>query len=232
MAAFIIIASIIAFFILILSICVKIKMLYEDNSFKASVSWLFINIPLYPREKKEKKPAKEKPEKEKPSDEEPKEKKNPMDLIKKFYNDMGREGVVQILRDIADIVGSFGKTAKKHIVFERLFLNVVVSSGQDAASTAEMYGRYCQKIFPSFGFICNNCSVRKYDCEITPDFLGTFPSAELETVIHIRPIFFINGVIILAVRFLVKVFPKLKPYILPEKQKNKASVETAEAVNN
>ncbi|MGP1544000.1 MAG: hypothetical protein ACTTIO_03450 [Candidatus Fimenecus sp.] len=232
MTAFIVIASIISFFILVLSICVKLKMYYVNNSLKVSVSWFFINIPLYPREKKEKKPIKKEVKEEKPSDENPEEKKNPIDLLKKFYNDMGKDGIVKILSDIADIVGSFGNTAKKHIVFEKLFLNIVVSSGHDAASTAEMYGKYCQKIFPSFGFICNNCPVRKYDCEITPDFLGSFPSADFETVIHIRPIFFINGAIVFAVRFLVRVFPKLKPYIFPKKQKNKALAESAEAANN
>lgn len=232
MTALIVIASIIAFFVLILSICVKIKISYIDDSLNASVSWLFVNIPLYPREKKEKKIVDEKTKEERPSDEEPKEKKKPMDMLKKFYNDMGKDGIIKILRDIADIVGSFGKTAKKHIVFEKLFLNVIVSSGQDAATTAEMYGRYCQKIFPSFGFICNNCPVRKYDCEITPDFLGTFPSADFETVIHIRPLFFINGAIVLAVRFLIRVFPKIKPYVFSEKRKNKAFAEIAEADNN
>ena len=85
---------------------------------------------------------------------------------------------------------------------------MTVTGDCDAAETAMQYGRICQMVFPAMSFICSNLTVKKYDVEIEPDFLGLKNSAQFATSIHIRPIFFVNAVIVLAVRLLFNVVLK------------------------
>ncbi len=223
MTALYIILGIIAFFVLILSIKVRVDAEYIDD-FRLKLRWLFLSFDLYPmKPKKEKKPKAEKPkeeEKPKPEEEAPKEKKpNP---FKTFYENQGFDGVMQLVRDTADAVGSLMKSVKKHLIIDELFLWVVVSHNHDAAQTAIEYGEACKDIYPAMGFICSNMKVKKYDVEIEPDFIGTFSSAQFAFALSVRPIFLINAGIVLAVRLLFKVVLKL----LRAKPKTPENTET------
>ena len=62
--------------------------------------------------------------------------------------------------------------------------------------------------------------LKKYDVEIEPDFIGTKNSAQFAFSVHIRPIFFINAVIVLAIRLVFKVVLKFLKGI-----KNKSNKE-------
>ena len=205
--------GIILFFVLLLSIRITINAEYFDE-FKLSLSWLFIKINILPsknkdKPKKEKKPKEEKP-KEKPSPEtepeEPKEKKD--NIFVTFYNNQGFDGVVQLINNAASSLGKMFSSFKKHLVIRELYLFMTVTGNCDAAETAMNYGETCQKVFPAMGFICSNLPVKKYDVEIEPDFLGLKNSAQFAVSIHIRPIFFLNAIIVLVFRLLFKVVLK------------------------
>ena len=205
--------GIILFFVLLLSIRITINAEYFDE-FKLSLSWLFIKINILPsknkdKPKKEKKPKDEKP-KEEPSPEtepdEPKEKKD--NIFVTFYNNQGFDGVVQLINNAASSLGKMFSSFKKHLVIRELYLFMTVTGNCDAAETAMNYGETCQKVFPAMGFICSNLPVKKYDVEIEPDFLGLKNSAQFAVSIHIRPIFFLNAIIVLVFRLLFKVVLK------------------------
>lgn len=213
MTALYIILGIIAFFVVLLSVRITINAEFFDE-FKLSVSWLFLKLQILPskkkdKPKKEKKPKEEKeekPEAEPDPEEQPKEKKE--NIFVTFYNNQGFEGVIQLVNNAASAVGKMFSSFKKHIVIRELFLFMTITGGCDAAETAMQYGRICQKIFPAMSFICSNLPVKKYDVEIEPDFLGLKNSAQFAVSVHIRPIFFINAVIVLVFRLLFNVVLK------------------------
>ncbi len=220
-----ILLGIIAFFVLLFSVKVRVDAEYIDD-FRVKVRWLFLSFDLYPMKKKEKKPKEEKPAEETPPQEEtaPTQKKpNP---FKTFYENQGFEGVMQLVRDTADAVGSLMKSVKKHLILDELFLWVIISHNHDAAQTAIEYGQACQKIFPAMGFICSNLKVKKYDVEVEPDFIGTFSSAQFAFSLSVRPIFLTNAAVVLAVRMLFKVILK----IFPLKSKSQKNTETQNTI--
>ncbi|MGN0520512.1 MAG: DUF2953 domain-containing protein [Candidatus Fimenecus sp.] len=220
-----ILLGIIALIVLLLSVKVRIDAEYIDD-FRVKLRWLFLSFDLYPMQKKEKKPKEEKPAEEKPPEEEtpPTEKKpNP---FKTFYENQGFDGVMQLVRDTADAVGSLMKSVKKHLILDELYLWVVISHNHDAAQTAIEYGQACQQIFPAMGFICSNLKVKKYDVEVEPDFIGTFSSAQFSFSLSVRPIFLIHAAIVMAFRLLFKVILKIFPI------KSKSQKHTENNTNN
>lgn len=222
-----ILLGIIAFIILLLSVKVRVDAEYIDD-FRVKLRWLFLSFTLYPMKPKEKKPKKEEtPAPEKPPEEQapPTEKKpNP---FKTFYENQGFDGVMQLVRDSADAIGSLMKSVKKHLVLDELYLWAVISHDHDAAQTAIEYGQACQQIFPAMGFICSNLKVKKYDVEVEPDFIGTFSSAQFSLALSVRPIFLINAALVMAFRLLFKVVLKIFP-IKPKSRKHKENETTIE----
>lgn len=207
-----ILLGIIAFITLILSIRITINGEFFDE-FKLNIKWLFINLQILPaKPKKDKPPKKEKPKKEKNKEEQPaddttetaKKKEN---IFVRFYNNQGFDGVVELINNAAKDLGKMFSSFKKHIVLRELYLWMTISSG-DAAQTALDYGRICQKVFPALSFICTNLTVKKYDVEIEPDFIGLKNKAQFAFSISIRPIFIINAVIVLALRLVFNVVIK------------------------
>ena len=213
--------AIIAFFVILLSIRITIRGEFFDE-FKLNISWLFVKIKLLPSEKKDKK-KKEKAPKEKkkqqpeeiPPETPTEEKEN---IFKKFYNNQGFDGVIQLVNNAANSLGKMFNSFRKHIVIRELYLWMTVTGGFDAAETALEYGRTCQKIFPALSFICNVLPVKKYDVEINPDFLSDKNKAEFAFSVSIRPIFFINAILVLVFRLLFKVVLK---FLLGIKNKSK-----------
>lgn len=222
-----ILLGIILFFVVILSIRITIDAEYFDE-FKLSIKWLFLNIQILPSKKKDKPQKEEKPKKEKPQKEPaPEPEPNPEEQTEKkenifvtFYNNQGFDGVIELINNAVSSLGKMLSSFKKHIVFRELYLFMTVTGGCDAAETAMEYGRTCQKVFPAMGYICSNFPIKKYDVEIEPDFLGTKNSAQFAVSVHIRPIFFINAVIVLALRLVFKVVLKFLKGI-----KNKSNKE-------
>lgn len=210
MTALYVILAIILFFVLVLSIKISVIADYS-NEFILKIKYLFLTIPVYPR-KGEKKPKKEKKE-EPPKQEEPKakpvkEKKTGNNPIKNFYNNEGVSGIIALVKEAARIMGGFFGGIFRHVIFEKLFIDLTVA-GNDAADTAIKYGKVCAALFPSLGLICSKAKVKEYDVDVSPDFLATKNTAELYAKVSFRPIFLIGAAFALAVKMLFKVVFKL-----------------------
>lgn len=217
-----IVLGVIAFFTLLLSVKITINAEYFDE-FKLSVSWLFLKFKILPSEKsdkpkKEKKPKEEKEESEEQPEETTEKKEKKENVFVRFYNNQGFDGVIELINNLASDLAKMFNSFRKHIVIRELYLFMTVTGNCDAAETAMKYGETCQKVFPAMSFICTNLPVKKYDVEIEPDFLGLKNSAQFATSVHIRPIFFINALIMLVVRLLFNVVLK---FLLGIKNKSK-----------
>ena len=214
MTALYVILGIIAFFVIILSVKVKVTVHYEDD-IALSVGWLFLKFNILPQKGKAEKPKKEKKKKEKkekPKDEsevvpEPKKKKQD-NMFVRFYRNRGVSGVVQLLKDAANAIGGMFGRIGRAFLFEELFISLTVGAG-DSAETAIKYGKVCAGAFPAMGLLVNKMRIRKYNLEINPDFIYGKTEARLHTKISFRPISFINAVIIVAFELLFKVVIKL-----------------------
>lgn len=210
MTALYIILGIIAFFILLLSVKVMITVHYDDE-LTVSLSWLFLKFDLLPQKEKHKKKEKKKKEKDKPeeTDEkipEPKKKKD--NMFVRFYRNQGVSGVVQLLKDAAAALGGMFRRIGRAFLFEELYVSLTVGSG-DSADTAVKYGKVCSAAFPAMGFIVSNMRVKKYNIEITPDFIRGSNSARMHVKAAVIPLRLINAVIIVAFQLLFKVVLKL-----------------------
>ncbi len=227
MTALYIILGIIAFFVILLSIKIAVTVHYEDDV-AVSVKWLFIKINILP--KHEKKPKKEKPKKEKKKKEEkpkeeseivkePKKKKKGDNMFVRFYKNRGVGGVVQLLKDAAKALGGMFGRIGRAFLFEELYVSLDIGGG-DSADTAIKYGKVCAAAFPAMGLIVNKARVKKYNLEITPDFIYGKTAARLHTKISLRPIKLINAVFVLVFELLFKVvFKLLKHSKAPEEPK-------------
>ena len=207
-----ILLGVIGFVVLLLSIRITVNGEFFDE-FRLNVKWLFLKIDILPSKKKDKpkkekapKEKKEKPQTEEVVTETPAEKKE--NIFVKFYNNQGFDGVIQLVNNVGKALGKLMHSFKKHIVLRELYLWMTVTGGCDAAETALEYGRVCQKIFPVMGYICSNLTVKKYDVEIEPDFLGNKNKAEFAFSVSVRPIFILNALIVLVFRLLINVVLK------------------------
>lgn len=207
-----ILLGIIALIVLLLSVRVRVEAEYIDE-FRLKARWLFLSfdvLALLDKAKQGGTKEEKKAEPEKKPEPEPSAEKKP-NPFKTFYENQGFSGVMQLVRDSADAVGTMLKSVKKHLILDELYLWTVISHNHDAAQTAIEYGEACQQIFPAMGFICSNLKVKKYDVQVEPDFIGTFSSAQFAVSLSLRPIFLINAVIAMACRMLFKVILKIFP---------------------
>ena len=217
--------GIIGFIVLLLSIRITVNGEFFEE-FKLNIKWLFVKIDILPAKKKDK-PKKEKPTTEEVVEETPTEKKE--NIFVKFYNNQGFDGVVQLINNVGKALGKLMHSFKKHIVLRELYLWMTVTGGCDAAETALEYGRVCQKVFPAMSFICSNITVKKYDVEIEPDFLGSKNKAEFAFSVSVRPIFILNALIVLVFRLLIKVVLKFLMGI-KDKSKNNENINEGGAL--
>ncbi len=204
-----ILLGIIAFITLILSIRITINGEYFD-SFKLNVQWLFIKIQLIPLKPKKDKPPKNKKQnkdKEEVVEESAATTEKKENIFIKFYKNQGFNAVIELINNAAYDLGKMLSSLKKHIILRKLYLWMTVSSG-DAAQTAIDYGKVCQKVFPSLSFICSNLTVKKYDVEIEPDFIGVKNNAQFDFSVSVRPIFILNAAIMLVLRLIFNVVIK------------------------
>lgn len=211
MTALYIILGIIAFFLILLSVKVAVTVHYEDDV-TVSLKWLFLKFDILPKHEKEPKKEKKKKKEKKPKEEsevipEPKKKKKD-NMFVRFYHNRGVEGVVQLLKDAAKALGGMFKRIGRAFLFEELFIALTVGAG-DSAETAIKYGKTCSAAFPAMGFIVNNMRVKKYNIDISPDFIYGNNTAKLHTKISARPITVINAIIIVLFELLFKVVIKL-----------------------
>lgn len=199
--------GIIIFIVVLFLIPVRVTAHYE-GSFEMYVKYLFLKIKLFPKEEKEKKPKKEKKDKDdKPKKEEkPKEKGDNIFLT--FYKNQGFEGVIRLIADALNAVGGMFGGIFKHFVFRELYLEMKIA-GSDAAETAIKYGKISSAVFPAMGLLCSKARVKKYNIDLSPDFLAVKDEAMFHFQFGISPIFVTNAVIAAVFKLFKDVLLKL-----------------------
>ena len=230
--------GIIAFIVILLSVRVHLIVDYGEFT-KVSVKYLFLKIPVVDtskpkkekKAKKEKKPKKEKPkDEEKPEEEKPEEKKAEENkpqtvqqgngLLKQLYVDQGYEGIERMLRAVGRSLGGFFGKLYKTFVFDELYITMI-TGGSDAADTAMKYGKLCSWLYPVLGKLVSTSKVKKYDFDISTDFLSTKNEAELYVNLHFTPIHITNAAVVLALQLVFKVLFKI---LFAKKRSDKTKV--------
>ena len=227
MTALYIIGGIILFFVLVFSVNLHVIVDYGDSTYVA-LKWLFLKIPLVDstKPKKEKKPKKKKEKEEKPEDEnkdEKKDEKKPKkksgnSLLKQLYIDQGYDGIEKMLYNIGKALGGFFGKLFKTVTIDEMYLKMTVV-GNDSAETAISYGKLCSWVYPILGKLVSTCKVKKYDVDISPDFLGNKKDASLYLNVHVVPIQITNAAVVLVFSLVFKVLFK----VLFSNQKRKKS---------
>ncbi len=205
--------GIILFIIVLFLVPVRVTAHYEDI-FEMTVQYGLIKIKLFPQ--KEKSEKKKKPKKDKPENKKKKEKKKPDNkpnekkdnIFMTFYKNQGFEAVIQLIADATGATtGMFGGIFK-HFVFRELYLEMKIT-GSDAAATAIKYGKISSAVFPAMGYICSKAKVRKYNIDLSPDFLGVKDKAMFHFQFGLCPIFVTNSVIAAGFKLFKNVLLKL-----------------------
>lgn len=204
-----VLAGIILFFILILSIPVHVSFTYSDKIY-LSVRYLFIKLDILPLgEKKEKKKKEKNPEEKK--EEEPKTEEKPKEKgpnkILEMVKANGYDGMMLVLSNLLDVLKKWGGNIFRSVVFNEVEIYVNVGTG-DAASTAIKYGKTCQKVYPFMGYLCANNTVKKYDAAVDVDFLANTTETEMNMDFYLVVRKIINATVAMAVRLVFKVLLK------------------------
>ncbi len=163
-----------------------------------------------------------------PKEEKTKKEKTPKQgnsLIKQLYLDHGYEGLEKMLRDLGNSLGGFFGKIYKTFTIDELYIKMV-TAGSDAADTAIKHGKLCAWLYPVLGKLVSTCKVKKYDFDISPDFLAPKSTASAFVRLHLRPIKITNGAVVLALQLAFKILFK----ILFSKKKSDKSKKTPKAV--
>lgn len=213
MPVLIAVAGIILFFVILFSIRLTVIIDYDDETV-VTLKYLFIKIPLAdtskpPKEKKPKNKKKDKNDDTSPKDKAKTEKtKKGNGLLKQLYIDQGYDGIVKMLKAVGNSLnGFFGKLYKTLTIDE--FYLTMITAGNDAADTALKHGKLCAWVYPVLGKLVSTCKVKKYDFDISPDFLATKSKASAYVRLHVIPIHITNAAVVLAVQLLFKVLFKI-----------------------
>ncbi len=224
MPVLIALACIVLFIIILFSVNLSFIIDYSDKTV-VTLKYLFLKIPLVDtskpkkEKKKKKKPKKdEKKEEEEEKEDTSKEEKKGNSLIKQLYLDQGYEGIEKMLKAVGDSLGGFFGKLYKTLVFDELYITMITAGG-DAADTAIKHGKLCSWLFPVLGKLVSTSKVKKYDFDISPDFLATKSEAYVYVRLHITPIRVTNATIVLALQLVFKVLFK----VLFAKQKSDKS---------
>ncbi len=227
MKVLIIIAAVIAFFILLLSIKISV-IVHSEDGVTLDAQWLFVKLHLIPKKGHNKKKKKKKKKEKKPKDEKPDEtvaepKKKKPNIFVKFYHNNGLGGFVELLEDLVKALKGMFRRILRAFIIDELFISLLVSAG-DAADTAVKFGKTSAAVYPALGFISSNMRVRKQHCEIFPDYVNGQSSTRLHAKISVVPRRLIGAVIIVAFQLLFTVVIKL----LKGSRTEKSSPERAE----
>ena len=239
MTAIYIILGIILFFVVLFSIKVSVIVEITDKN-KVILKYLFLKITLFDSSKpeKEKKPKKEKKKTEETPQEQVAEdttlaenttENKGNNLFKQIYIEQGYDGIVKMLVAVKDSLGSFLGKLYKTFTINELYLTMHIT-GSDAADTAIKYGKLSSWLFPLLGKVASTCKMKKYDIDISPDFLGVKNEADLYLNVSVVPIRITNAAIVLAFQLIFKVI--LKILFANNKAKKSVNINTKTTDNS
>ncbi len=146
----------------------------------------------------------------------------------------GVEGLILLIKEVFSYIGSFFGGIFRAFVIDELMVDMTVTKS-DAAQTAIYYGQLCSTIFPMLGTFVTKYKVKKYDFNITPDFLARKSTAAMHIAFGFRPARLIGVVLLLVGRLVFKfgfkvAFRMLKPVLQSRKKaENKVNNNTEES---
>lgn len=126
-----------------------------------------------------------------------KKKKKENKYLKQFkliFKEKGLDGLIDLLKKIAELAGDFLKPIFTHITIKDLDMNITVAF-EDAADTAIRYGYACAGIYPSLAALLNIFKYKKYNVNIAPDFDKKKPEIDLTVKITLVPWFVLFGAV-------------------------------------
>lgn len=233
--------GIVLFFVIAFSLPFTVIIEYGEKTF-VTLKYLFIKIPVVdptkPEKEKKKKPEKKKetPAEEPPTDapaepdtKKTKDKTKPQgnSLIKQLYLDQGYDGLEKMLRAVGNSLGGFFGKLYKTFTIDELYITMV-TAGSDAADTAIKHGKLCAWLYPILGKLVSTCKVKKYDFDISVDFLATEKKAEAYVRFHVIPIRITNAAIVLALQLAFKVLFKI---LFSKKKSDKSKKVISQSVS-
>lgn len=190
MTALWIILGIVAFIFVLLICPLSVSLIY-DGEVELKIRYLFLCFKILPpKEKKPKEPKPEQPKKTEKSDSKSEEKnKNP---IKDFIKKKGTDGLIELLKKMAEIIMKATKTITSHLVISKLDINVLVV-GEDAADTAMKFGYLCSAVYPIVSIIESNIKKCNHNENIVAGFNDSETKIYLVLKARIKPLFIIGA---------------------------------------
>jgi len=130
-----------------------------------------------------------------------KQKNKTLEKLKRTFKLHGLEGIVEIIKDLADICGGLLGCVCKHIVILNLDLNIVVAF-EDSYKTAVNYGYVCSGVYPGLAVILRVFKYKDYNVNITTDFDKKKPEIDAVADVSVVPWFVVIGGIQALIKFL------------------------------
>ena len=207
----------------------RVTVKYTD-SIELVLKFLFIKIPLVPREEKSKNKEKSKIRKKKKtlnkteatskkrengsqtegSTEKATEEKTDGDdekgskisQLKDLYKQHGLSGLINIFRELARLAGDTLKPLFKRVRLNRLDLDVCVAK-DNAADTAVHFGYVCSAVYPALSVLLNVIQFEDYSVNIKPDFDKKESEIMLDAEISVMTCFAVYALIYALIRFII-----------------------------
>ena len=214
------------------ALCLPVRFCVKYNdSFALTLKYLFISIPLTPREGKKKDKKKDKNKKntdkkaiQKKVDEkstsakkqevskdtqsskgkkkkQEEEKPTLLKQIKDLYKQNGLDGLITVIKELSNILTGTLKNIFKRIKLRKFDLNISVSQ-DNAADTAIKYGYVCSAVYPAVSLILNSVKFNDYSVDIAPNFDKKKSEINLYAEISIIPWFGVIYLLIALIKFI------------------------------
>lgn len=146
-------------------------------------------------------------------------------LLKQLYLDQGYDGIEKMFRALGKSLGGFFGKLYKTFTIDELYITMI-TAGSDAADTAIKHGKLCSWLYPVLGKLVSTCKVKKYDFDISPDFLAQKSTASVYARVHLIPLKVTNAAVVLAVQLVFKVLFKI---LFAKKKSDKSKKDAAVA---
>lgn len=184
MTALIVILAIVLFLLLLMLLPLTLYISFEDK-LCLKLGYLFIKIQLFPEKPKKKK--KKQPDKKPQKAQKPKEPAQEENKLKEILAKTGVSGFIEIIYEIARIVGAGAMGVVRHAVITRLKLDVDCG-GEDAADAAISCGYISAAVYPALGIILS--AVKDYkntQVSINPDYDSEEKKVKLDCSVRVKP---------------------------------------------
>lgn len=203
----------------------RVTVKYTD-SIELVLKFLFIKIPLVPREEKSKNKEKSKIKKKKKTlnkteatskkrkngsqtdgsteekTEGDDEKGSKISQLKDLYKQHGLSGLINIFRELARLAGDTLKPLFKRVRLNRLDLDVCVAK-DNAADTAVYFGYVCSAVYPALSVLLNVIRFEDYSVNIKPDFDKKESEIMLYAEISVMTCFAVYALLYALIRFII-----------------------------